>query len=958
MKNRFVILILLLSAWQYSNAQRPYFNTHELPRELSGSSIEVLYQDNSGFIWLGSSIGLILFDGLDYTLIENPDTNCSNIVSSIGAVGNDLWIGYKDGCVAMLTNFEIKPHYEFEGITTPITGIIALEDRSIAIATYGQGFYFKTDDVIQNMNSNSGLADDFLYSIFQDEYGNIWVGGDKGIDLIDPSTGSISSYNSASGLPDDIVLKITADDKKQIWIGMHDRGVAYFDRDLMSFTVPELLKNWSYGPVTDILPMENEIWIATKRNGIVALVDQYDSYVRVYDKEYGLNQHLVKDLLIDHESNIWIASGVNYLKSTNKQFEFIYDHEEINFGNLHTVMADQKGVLWFSNNEGLFSHKIVFTGFNVLRKWFDITSLNNQQILSLYPDVNGRIWIGTFGDGAYCLDPVDGSILQFNEAKGLINNNVFSIDGGGNEIWFATLGGTSRTSIDVNTFPDLIFNNFQSRDGLANDFIYKVYTDSRNRTWFGTDGGGMSVYENGAFINYSEIEDKVVLSIVEDGLGNIWFSTASNGIYKFDGQNFTNYDQKKGIAGQEITSLAIDKNGDLVIVTNWGINILNISNDKIRYFGAETGILSSEQELNAIAKDINGDIWIPTASALIKYMAEEGEGWRNPKVNMTAVNIYFDEENFIDNAKFDHDQNHITFKFVGLWYQNPGQVKYQYKLEGYDLDWITTKDKSVTYPKLSHGNFAFKLRSSSNNDFDSSEILTHHFSVSKPFWKRHWFLALIGLIMLVMVYWVIKSREDRLKNEAELRKAHVVHQFETLKSQVNPHFLFNSFNTLASIIEEDQKMAVEYVEKLSDFFRNILQYQEKEVIMVHEEIRLLNEYFYLQQKRYGENLKLNMEIPYTSMSYKISPLTLQLLVENAIKHNVISKRNPLEIEIRSDGDYLIIENMIKSKKQEIRSTKTGLANISDTYKLLTNKPVTVKSDGLKFKVGIPLIKQS
>ncbi|HMW27883.1 MAG TPA: histidine kinase, partial [Ferruginibacter sp.] len=201
-------------------------------------------------------------------------------------------------------------------------------------------------------------------------------------------------------------------------------------------------------------------------------------------------------------------------------------------------------------------------------------------------------------------------------------------------------------------------------------------------------------------------------------------------------------------------------------------------------------------------------------------------------------------------------------------------------------------------------------------------------------------------------------REAEVKKLERLRQEKVQFQFEVLRNQVNPHFLFNSFNTLISTIEDDPKMAVEYVEQLSDFFRNIVNYRDKEIISLKEETELLGIYYFLQQKRHGNNIELRNHLTEQQKSqYFIPPLTLQLLVENAIKHNAISKETRLVIELRiTDDEYLQVANNINMRMSKQEGAGMGLQNIVNRYTLLTSKRVQINNDGKNFIVSLPLLK--
>ncbi|MCC7246378.1 MAG: sensor histidine kinase, partial [Saprospiraceae bacterium] len=176
-----------------------------------------------------------------------------------------------------------------------------------------------------------------------------------------------------------------------------------------------------------------------------------------------------------------------------------------------------------------------------------------------------------------------------------------------------------------------------------------------------------------------------------------------------------------------------------------------------------------------------------------------------------------------------------------------------------------------------------------------------------------------------------------------------------LKSQINPHFLFNSFNTLITIIEESPKVAVSYVEHLSDFYRSIMAYREQDFIPVQEEMALVRNFYFLLQKRYETGLQLSDSIS-SQLAGNVMPLSVQILVENAVKHNVISPNRPLIIEIFSDADgYITVRNNIQRKITPEASTHFGLQSLIRRYRLLGYKEVQVEDNAAYFTVRIPVI---
>ena len=218
---------------------------------------------------------------------------------------------------------------------------------------------------------------------------------------------------------------------------------------------------------------------------------------------------------------------------------------------------------------------------------------------------------------------------------------------------------------------------------------------------------------------------------------------------------------------------------------------------------------------------------------------------------------------------------------------------------------------------------------------------------------RDFFVTVVVTFSWQLIVSNYKSRKIAIENET-LVAENLITRYEALKSQLNPHFLFNSLNTLQSLIEIDKEKAKDYVQELSKVLRYSLQNQE--VVTLEEEIRLANSFCKLMEKRYGDNLEINFDIDERLMRYQIIPLSLQVLLENAIKHNVISDKQPLAINITSDykEGKIFVNNMIQPKMDNIAASGIGLANLSERYRLKWNTDIEILNNNVEFCVVIKL----
>lgn len=223
---------------------------------------------------------------------------------------------------------------------------------------------------------------------------------------------------------------------------------------------------------------------------------------------------------------------------------------------------------------------------------------------------------------------------------------------------------------------------------------------------------------------------------------------------------------------------------------------------------------------------------------------------------------------------------------------------------------------------------------------------------------EHMLSALIPTALLLSVYesmYFFSSWKANVERREALMRANAQSQFEALKKQLDPHFLFNCMNTLASLIDVENKDAQTYLSRLSEVYRYVLDTREKSTVTLEEELQFLNAYVYLNEVRFRENLKVEQSLDQSIYRHRLPALSLQLLVENAIKHNVASRDHPLTIRIYQEGEYVTVENNKRIKNTLPSSTRLGLQNIVKRYQLLTAQHVSIKESDKLFRVQIPLL---
>lgn len=211
----------------------------------------------------------------------------------------------------------------------------------------------------------------------------------------------------------------------------------------------------------------------------------------------------------------------------------------------------------------------------------------------------------------------------------------------------------------------------------------------------------------------------------------------------------------------------------------------------------------------------------------------------------------------------------------------------------------------------------------------------------------------VGLFICCTVFLYTTWRQA-INQEQKLREENLRYQYRTLKAQVNPHFLFNSLNTLSEIVYQDAKKADNYIQKLSGIYRYILDNENIDLIPLSKELEFVTKYFELQRERDGNKIDLKIQVS-DSEKFRIIPVSLQILVENALKHNLVSENNPLKINIYKEDTFIVVSNNIQRKNRMDNSYGTGLTNLKDRIKLITGREMVVDQENNKFIVKTPII---
>jgi len=943
------LTILLLLVTAVVDAQQPFVRDFWLNESNAPINVSTITQDANGFLWLGTVDGLYKFNGRNFT----AQNSGAGPVTALSNINGTIWVGYKSGRLYKLVN-GVSSEFISKGykIETTIRDIATLGNK-VLLATEA-GIAQITGDSTKLISTKDGLADNFIYSFSAFHRNAVAAASDGGVNTLsfEKQKLVVRAFFKSTSLPDKItrVVKISDNDASG-WVGMQQGGVLWFCVT-GGVTNSILVNDWKWGQVNDILVLsENDALIATETGHLLEL-QVSDGKIDV--KELYHESKILNKLFKDVTGNIWCATNSGLTLITLQYVAYISITKPYSLTDVTSMIYDNDGGLLLAQKNDLYSIPLKDSSHHMTH-----VARLPATITCFYMDATNALWIGTFGKGLWHY--MDGKLKPVREISTLQDGNILSLNGKSNELWVASLNGVEQAKItDAVTGKLQLVKHRTKQSGMGSDYIYQLYSDRKGHVWMATDGGGVCMYDGSKYHHWdssSGLRSKVFYSITERADGSIWAASLDNGLFFYDGKLWHQLGKRDGLQDINIATLTANSTGQIIAVSQKGVDEWNPESHHFRHFNhrviADIDSLSSI--LNCSARDKNGNVYVPFKKGFLLLGNQYDSVDLRPGVSITGISI-FQKPISIEKNIFPSDSNYIGFNFEGVSLVNAEPLHYRYRLDGYNNSWINTDDESVSFPQLPPGNYIFHIQASSDISFYKAKEAVYKFTISRPFWKRWWFILIMAIFVIAVTYLIVISREKRLKNLSLLQKERMVFEYEHLKSQVNPHFLFNSLNTLASLMEYDKDAAVDYTTQLSDLYRHMLAYKDRDLIPLADELEILSHYLYIQKARFGSAIKLDMNIPESIKRDKqVIPMALQIVVENAIKHNIVSISKPLTIYIAANSDTIEIRNPLQPKISKEKSAGLGLTNIQKRYTLITNKQVSFGVRKDEFVVILPLL---
>lgn len=734
-----------------------------------------------------------------------------------------------------------------------------------------------------------------------------------------------------------------------------------------------------YDLVTD---KEETLWISTDSGIMYKKKDAKQFYSLKEEEEFFRNSYST----ISYDSikdEIWAANKETLIRfNTKSKLGQAYA-----IPNLDSTLTDSpKTILYSADQEKVF---LAFSEhlwcFSEAESFSEIKSFS--KLIDIAFDSNGFLWVAS-EDSIYTFEkdlslkrsiPFSGSkkITAFTIEQGQIllgvENELFRIQQSPNRILFKPLeyGGRYKINMDSIVIQSLttrgngqvvllgtnkgLFQYYISSkhfemlrtyefdySGTAIHLASTLLEDRFGDLWIGTTNTGLSRMPKGTRhlqqFHYNPLDTtsfwgKNVRAFLEDSKGRLWIAGEGLNLYHRDSKTFSHFTIEDGLPSNSIFSIVEDDKDNLWLTTDNGLCHFSIETESFRtYFEADG--THSKKFNKAGLKLKSGELLFGSDNGFVIFHPDSlKQNLLIPPVVLTQIKV-FEDKVFEDLSETPQlilrpKQNTLTFEFSALDYNLPEANKYLYKLEGSDMDWIETdaENRSIRYTNLPPGEYTFLLKGSNNNGVWGSLSTPVNITIKSPFWARWWFILLVAFSTIGLIVLGVLNREKEMIKEKKTRE--LEHRF--LRSQMNPHFIFNSLGAIQSYIFKNKPLdAGTYLSNFSELIRLILDNSRHELIPLDKEITTLKHYLGLQKLRFPDKLDFHFDIDenLNTESIKIPPMMLQPFIENSIEHGFKNAKTAgtITISIHSKNNFIVLETEdngmgILASEKEKKKTK-------------------------------------
>jgi ligand-binding sensor domain-containing protein len=899
MNKKFQHIIILLFAL-FSFGQEPVIKSISEFDGLPDSEIYDIKEDKKGYIWLAANKGLYRYDGKTFLPLQHPIKRGLSVFGLQEDSNGNIWCNNISGQFFYVINNKM---YLFIDLNKYIKGqlsefkifnkkLFALtEDGLVEVDIQTKKIKFYLDSEVNSKVFTSPFIFNnnlhFLHGKIHRKFSN----------------GKIQSPSKVKNEFNSIVVNNHLDKNKILFFGGKDQIYLFHTNQFVSIKKPKELENIS---IIKFIHFNAQYWFATN-TGII-LCELYNNQL-IYKKTL-LQNTFISSIICDKNQNIWASSTQNGLfvipNVHIKKFEFE------NSSNITTLSNINNNLLVYGTTDGKIgiqqNNSVTFYSLPSSKKIDKILHHKASNCLLISTEESG--FLLNLNNG-FCY-----SVSELAFAKDMCwkdsNTIIKSMYNKALEIKIPLLNSIYTTS--------KITKNLSVQKQKI-EIIQKSIREKRSYTCLQAGNNSYIGFVDNLIINSNEnilSKNKSIFTTdIENTTSSIWVSTFENGIYQIENDQITHQlSVKNGLLSNYVNKLK-SRNNNLWIATDKGLQYYDVSTKKFKNILKSDGLETYDY---IDLEFINNKLYLLSSKALYEINTEFAfKKIATPKVYIQKM---YCNNSIVANTrnKFNYTENSFKIEFNTTGYQHEAYTNFEYRLVGLNSDWITL-DKGISklyFNQLTDGEYTFEIRIKDENN-TYSKIEKINFTITPPFWKTWWFVLLVigtlGFIGYCYFNYRIKKAQNYKRKELEAAYAEqelIFSQLENLRSQMNPHFIFNALNSIQEfIITNDKDTASEYLVKFSRLIRVYLDHSRQSEIPLIEEIKALEIYLELEKVRFEDKLNYTISVQKEINTHQIvvPSLFIQPYVENALKHGLLHKKNDrqLSLNFSINDNYLQVE---------------------------------------------------
>jgi ligand-binding sensor domain-containing protein/two-component sensor histidine kinase len=883
----------------------PDYNQPEI-KKLCDAYIFSFAEDKYNNIWIATANNYIFkFNAKDSAITALGSlypAGASTGAAKIIIAGNTVWAVHSEGLYQFSLDAKYLGHYQFA--TADISNAVYDKaSNSIIITTFSQGvatFNLTNKEYKYNFTVNGLLRKNNLFCINNDDENNVWIGSYP-LFKINAEKNNLTTIESKKENEFDLrtskIGSIYTDREKNIWICGYSglSMLPWQNQQIETVLLKDKTMGVSVEPVAvyNIANTANLVFANTNTNGLI-YYNVLTGEASTIPNNFGKNKDKkrIKGIVQSPDGGIYASDDVHFFKFSNIEKRLI-----------PFSLADQNG------------NPIVNAGRNVF-------------------DKKGNVYISSINNGFYIWNTGTNKLIHYNK-------------------WDAD----------------------SSANAQADNILYPCLTDANDNIWFTSNTGVFELKTNeNKFYHHADKEYKGVPPlttsnfIAQDKLGHYWIATNNNGLYElfFEAgkERLLNYTQNSGIGLP--SDFLVKIKPDLKDSTLW----ISFNAGLLKFDPVHKKVITIFKKQNGLSADEGGYSFnITPDNKLIQlhYGSMNIIDLNTYRFNTAAPNLAFNSIKVFDNEKLytldknkpllslKHNENFLQFEFAALAYNNSSMNQYAYMLEGADKEWVYCGSRNfVSYSGLSGGEYIFKVKAANNDGVWSEKELRLKIAIHPVFYKTWWFIALCLLLFFVLIYSYNRLQIKQVKKEENLKTAFQQQiaqtEMKALRAQMNPHFIFNSLNSIQKyILQNDHFAASQYLTRFSRLIRLILDHSNQNNILLNSELDLLKLYIEMEGLRFDNkfNYEIKVDTDINTDTTEVPSMLIQPYIENAIWHGLLHKEekgnllvafkkgeaNNLTVTIQDDGIGRQKAADLKSK-QVLKKKSYGMQITEDRIQII------------------------